>query len=98
MAAGASRAGPATAAATRAESTLTGPTLIERAGTQLSIRTPRGADSAPALAIDLAAHGTPAVRMEVHAPTLDDVFLDLTGRSLRESAQPTTTQSEGAAA
>ena len=91
----------ATAAATRAESTLTGPTLIERAGTQLSIRTPRGADSAPALAIDLAAHGTPAIRMEVHAPTLDDVFLDLTGRSLRESAQSTTqptTQTEGAAA
>lgn len=88
----------ATAAATRAESVLTGPTLIERAGTQVSIRTPRGADSAPAMAIDLAAHGTPAIRMEVHAPTLDDVFLDLTGRSLRESADSTTTQTEGAAA
>jgi ABC-2 type transport system ATP-binding protein len=91
----------ATAAAARAESTLTGSTLIERAGTQVSIRTPRGADSAPAMAIDLAAHGTPAVRMEVHAPTLDDVFLALTGRSLRESAdsaESTTTQTEGAAA
>ena len=48
------------------------------------------------------AHGTPAIRMEVHTPTLDDVFLDLTGRSLRESAQSTTesttTQTEGAAA
>ncbi|MFJ2757641.1 ATP-binding cassette domain-containing protein [Nocardioides sp. NPDC087217] len=91
----------ATAAAARAESALSGPTVIERTGTQVSIRTPRGADSAPALAIDLAAHGTPAIRMEVHAPTLDDVFLDLTGRSLRESAESTesaTTQTEGAAA
>ena len=92
----------ATAAAARAESALSGPTVIERAGTQVSIRAPRGADSAPALTIDLAAHGTPAIRMEVHTPTLDDVFLDLTGRSLRESAQSTsqsaTTQTEGAAA
>ncbi|MBB3090749.1 ABC transporter ATP-binding protein [Nocardioides albus] len=91
----------ATAAAARAESALSGPTVIDRAGTQVSIRTPRGADSAPALAIDLAAHGTPAIRMEVRPPTLDDVFLDLTGRSLRESAQSTTqptTQTEGAAA
>ncbi|MEI7054813.1 ATP-binding cassette domain-containing protein [Nocardioides sp. CCNWLW239] len=87
----------AATAASRAESALSGSTLIERAGTQVSIRTPRGADSAPALAIDLAAHGTPAIRMEVHAPTLDDVFLDLTGRSLRESAD-STTQTEGAAA
>ena len=88
----------ATTAAARAESTLTGPTVIDRIGTQVSIRTPRGADSAPAMTIDLASHGTPAIRMEVHTPTLDDVFLDLTGRSLRESADSTATQTEGAAA
>ncbi|GGR58160.1 ABC-2 type transport system ATP-binding protein [Nocardioides luteus] len=89
----------AAVAAGRAESVLAGPTLVERTGTQVSIRSPRGADSAPALALDLAAHGTPASRMEVHTPTLDDVFLDLTGRSLRESAESTTgTQTEGAAA
>lgn len=87
----------AMAAAARAEAGSSGPTLIERDGVQVSIRTPRGADKAPSLAIDLASNGTPAVRMEVHAPTLDDVFLDLTGRSLRESAE-STTQTEGAAA
>ncbi|NYI79640.1 ATP-binding cassette domain-containing protein [Nocardioides panzhihuensis] len=91
--------GDATAAAARAESGLTGPTVVERTGTQVSIRSPRGADTAPALAIDLAAHGTPAIRMEVRTPTLDDVFLDLTGRSLRESAESASnTQTEGAAA
>lgn len=89
----------ATAAATRAEAGLASPALVERTGTQVSIRSPRGADTAPALAIDLAAHGTPAIRMEVRTPTLDDVFLDLTGRSLRESTESTdTTQTEGAAA
>ncbi|MBC7275591.1 ATP-binding cassette domain-containing protein [Nocardioides sp.] len=88
----------ASAAATRAESGLAS-AVVERTGTQVSIRSPRGADTAPALAIDLAAHGTPAIRMEVRTPTLDDVFLDLTGRSLRESTESTdTTQTEGAAA
>jgi ABC-2 type transport system ATP-binding protein len=88
----------AAAAATRAESGLAS-AVVERTGTQVSIRSPRGADTAPALAIDLAAHGTPAIRMEVRTPTLDDVFLDLTGRSLRESAESTdATQTEGAAA
>ncbi|MEU0315369.1 ATP-binding cassette domain-containing protein [Nocardioides sp. NPDC006273] len=88
----------ATAAATRAEAGLAS-AVVERTGTQVSIRSPRGADTAPALAIDLAAHGTPAIRMEVRTPTLDDVFLDLTGRSLRESAESASnTQTEGAAA
>ena len=34
---------------------------------------------------DLAAAGAPVTRIEVAGPTLDDVFLELTGRSLRES-------------
>ncbi|TQL66871.1 ABC-2 type transport system ATP-binding protein [Nocardioides albertanoniae] len=93
----------AASAAARAETGSAGPTLIERHGTQVTIRTPRGTEKAPGLAIDLATQGTPAIRMEVHAPTLDDVFLDLTGRSLRESAQSaesagSTTHTEGAAA
>jgi ABC-2 type transport system ATP-binding protein len=37
------------------------------------------------LLADLAADGVPPTRVEVARPTLDDVFLDLTGRSLRET-------------
>ena len=36
-----------------------------------------------------AAAGTPVTRLEVVGPTLDDVFLNLTGRSLRESNETT---------
>jgi len=85
-------------AATRAA----GGASIERAGTVVTIRTRGGAELAPRLVHDLAAAGTPVRRIEVAGPTLDDVFLDLTGRSLRESneisgdiAEDTT---EGAAA
>jgi ABC-2 type transport system ATP-binding protein len=61
------------------------------------------------LLADLAADGVPPSRVEVSRPTLDDVFLDLTGRSLREtqqtdpdqpdseSTQPVKTESEVAA-
>ena len=45
---------------------------------------------------DLAGLGAPVHRMEVVGPTLDDVFLDLTGRSLRESNE--TIDTEGVAA
>jgi len=37
-----------------------------------------------ALLADLAVHGVPVRSVEVSRPTLDDVFLNLTGRSLRE--------------
>ncbi len=52
----------------------------------------------PALLADLAAHGTPVRSAEVSRPTLDDVFLNLTGRSLREghstSGDTTSTEKE----
>ncbi len=51
----------------------------------VTVRAPFGRDAAPGLVADLAAAGTPVTRMEVVGPTLDDVFLNLTGRSLRES-------------
>ena len=59
-------------------------------GTDLAVRVPRGRDLAPALVTDLAAAGSPVTRIEVVSATLDDVFLNLTGRSLRESTQTST--------
>ena len=50
---------------------------------------------------DLAAAGAPVRRVEVASATLDDVFLELTGRSLRESDTTDNsdiTESEGEAA
>ena len=60
---------------------------------------PHGRDLAPGLVTDLAGAGAAVRRLEVVGPTLDDVFLDLTGRSLRESVTPqgTDTESEVAA-
>ena len=84
----------AVAAAARAERIDSA--IVTVTGTELAVRVAHGRDLAPSLVTDLAAAGTPAVRIEVVGPTLDDVFLDLTGRSLRESNE--TTATEGAAA
>ena len=69
-------------------------------GTDVSVRAAHGRDLAPALVAELAAAGGPAGRLEGGGPTLDDVFLDLTGRSLRDDHQgsPADTDTEGAAA
>ena len=67
-------------------------------GTDVTVRVAHGRDLAAGLVTDLAAQGTPASRIEVVGPTLDDVFLDLTGRSLRESDHSTQPELEGAAA
>ncbi|TYL51994.1 ATP-binding cassette domain-containing protein [Nocardioides sp. BGMRC 2183] len=56
-------------------------------GSRVELRAAYGRDLAPGLVSDLAATGTPVARLEVVGPTLDDVFLDLTGRSLREAQQ-----------
>ena len=44
---------------------------------------------------DLAVAGAPVRRVEVASATLDDVFLELTGRSLRETNEQSTDESEG---
>ena len=62
---------------------------IERAGTVVRVRTPQGAEVAPGLVTELAWQGVPVTRMEVVSATLDDVFLELTGRSLRETSENT---------
>jgi len=66
-------------------------------GADVVVRVSHGRDLAASLVTDLAATGMPARRVEVVGATLDDVFLQLTGRSLRESNETTTT-TEGAAA
>ena len=84
----------AAAAAVRAER-IDGASVDLR-GADVAVRVAHGRDLAPALVTDLATAGTPVTRLEVAGPTLDDVFLDLTGRSLRETG--TDTPTEGAAA
>ncbi|WP_030439786.1 ABC transporter ATP-binding protein [Actinoplanes subtropicus] len=53
-------------------------------GKELRIRTEGGPRQAPGMLEDLRSAGVPAASVEVTRPTLDDVFLQLTGRSLRE--------------
>lgn len=89
----------ARAAAVRAER-LAGAS-VETRGTEVVVRVARGRELAPGLVADLAAAATPATRIEVVGATLDDVFLHLTGRSLRETGTDSGTDAptlEGAAA
>ena len=73
---------------------------VARTGAVVRVRTQHGAELAPGLVHELAGQGAPVQRLDVVGPTLDDVFLELTGRSLRESNETTDdqTDSEGAAA
>ncbi|MCU7722903.1 ATP-binding cassette domain-containing protein [Actinoplanes sp. KI2] len=56
-------------------------------GKELKIRTEGGPRQAPGMLEDLRSAGVPAASVEVTRPTLDDVFLQLTGRSLREGGR-----------
>ncbi len=51
------------------------------------LRLTEGARLAPALLQEMSDAGAPARSLELKPPTLDDVFLELTGRNLREGAQ-----------
>jgi ABC-2 type transport system ATP-binding protein len=67
----------------------------------VTVRAADGTALVGSLIADLGGAGVTPIRVEASRPTLDDVFLDLTGRSLREAA-PTTdaetdTESEVAA-
>jgi ABC-2 type transport system ATP-binding protein len=73
--------------------------VVELDEHQVTVRVAHGRDLAAGLVTDLAWQGAPVERVEVVGPTLDDVFLDLTGRSLRESHDtPENDESNGAAA
>jgi ABC-2 type transport system ATP-binding protein len=80
-------------AARRAERISGGATVTGAAGTgaAVRIRVADGPALLPGLLADLAGAGVHATSAEVVRPTLDDVFLNLTGRSLREggTADPT---------
>ena len=66
---------------------------VEVDGSSLDLRVMDGSAMVGELLADLAADGVPPTRVEVARPTLDDVFLDLTGRSLRETQSTGTTGS-----
>lgn len=82
-------ADPVQAAAAAARAERIDGAQVSVSGADVSVRVAHGRDLAVGLVTDLASAGTPVSRIEVVGPTLDDVFLDLTGRSLREST-PTT--------
>ncbi|MGW6918983.1 ATP-binding cassette domain-containing protein [Kitasatospora sp. NPDC054939] len=56
-------------------------------GGTVRFRVPRGDAVLPDLLRALDAEGIALASVQVHRPTLDDVFLGLTGRSLRDTAQ-----------
>ncbi|MGI8459195.1 MAG: ATP-binding cassette domain-containing protein [Propionibacteriaceae bacterium] len=55
-------------------------------GRVVSARVPSAATALPGLLRSLDADGVQLMAVEVHRPTLDDVFLTMTGRSLRDDA------------
>ncbi|NYE36293.1 ABC-2 type transport system ATP-binding protein [Nocardioides cavernae] len=58
---------------------------VETSGTHVSGRVARAGRVVPGLLRDVEAAGVTLESIEVHRPTLDDVFLTLTGRSLRDA-------------
>jgi ABC-2 type transport system ATP-binding protein len=79
----------ATAAAERA-SAVPG-AQVERGGREVVARIAHGNEFVSSLVHDLHVAGHAPASVEVVRPTLDDVFLELTGRSLREANESTTT-------
>jgi ABC-2 type transport system ATP-binding protein len=57
-------------------------------GDVVHVRVPNGASALPGLLRELDRAGVPLAAVEVRRPTLDDVFLSLTGRSLRDAEAP----------
>lgn len=66
---------------------------VDVEGATVTVRVADGSAQVGSFLADLAGAGVHAARVEASRPTLDDVFLDLTGRSLREAA-PTSTDPE----
>jgi ABC-2 type transport system ATP-binding protein len=62
---------------------------VETEGRHVRGRVPRAGRAIQGLLRDLDGSGIDLESIEVHRPTLDDVFLSLTGRSLRDAEAPT---------
>jgi len=58
---------------------------LETGGDRLTVRVTDGPAALPILLGAAHQYGVPVAAAQVHRPTLDDVFLNLTGRSLREA-------------
>ncbi|MFB9311639.1 ATP-binding cassette domain-containing protein [Nocardioides plantarum] len=68
---------------------------VEVDGARVRRRIPRAATEIPGITRALQDHGIVLASLEVRRPTLEDVFLSLTGRSLREDgAQPLAVEPE----
>jgi ABC-2 type transport system ATP-binding protein len=80
--------------ATAALTALPGVDRIERHGDELTIRAQDGAALLSPLAVALDASGVPVRSLTMRTPTLDDVFLQLTGAHLQSDWEP---DEEGAA-
>ncbi len=74
----------AAARAAAIASRIVGTAEVVPEGTIVRLRAADGAAAVPPLLRALDAAGVPATSVEVRRPTLDDVFLELTGRSLRD--------------
>ncbi len=68
---------------------LAGARELSAAGGEIRFRVPRGDVALPEFLRALDAESIPMRSVQVHRPTLDDVFLTLTGRSLREAEEGT---------
>jgi daunorubicin resistance ABC transporter ATP-binding subunit len=68
---------------------LDGAVEVETDGATVDFRIPKGGSVLPALLRSIDAQGIELHGVEVHRPTLDDVFLTMTGRSLRDEVSAT---------
>ncbi|MGC4937714.1 ATP-binding cassette domain-containing protein [Kribbella sp. DT2] len=76
----------ATDAVIRIVRELDGATSVEAVADGVNFRIPRGGSVLPGLLRQIDAGGIELDGVEVHRPTLDDVFLTMTGRSLRDDS------------
>jgi ABC-2 type transport system ATP-binding protein len=91
-------AGPQTAELATVVERLNGTREVQVEGVELTARVVDGPRALPELLRAADHAGIAVATAQVHRPTLDDVFLTLTGRSLREADNPTTPTTEKDAA